>query len=197
VTWPEDPDAVARLFYLALLLLGLLGFFAAGGRRRIGATAQQMLIWALIFAMVIIAYGFRDTLRAQLFPWSAVRTEAGAIELVRAGDGHFHATLAVDGAPVRFIVDTGASDVVLARRDAARVGIDVGALDFSGRAMTANGPVATARVRLGRVEFAGRVDTDVPASVTAGALEASLLGMAYLDRFARIEIVGDRMRLSY
>jgi aspartyl protease family protein len=188
---------MARLFYLLLLLAGLLAFFAFGPRQRLGRSLQQLLIWALIFAMVIIAYGFRDTLQGELFPATAVRTGEGWVELARGADGHFHATLEVDGEPVRFIVDTGATDVVLSREDAARVGIDLGALDFDGRAMTANGPVATARVRLGEVVFAGRVDRDVPASVTAGDLGFSLLGLAYLDRFARIEIEGDRMRLAY
>jgi aspartyl protease family protein len=194
---PDNPDDVARLFYLALLLLGLLGFFFAGGGRRLGATLQQLLIWVLIFAMVIIAYGFRDTLRGALFPASAVQVDEGAIELRRARDGHFHATLDVDGASVRFIVDTGASDVVLSRRDAVRAGIDVDGLAFSGRAMTANGPVATARIRLARVALGPFMARDVAASVTAGALESSLLGMAFLDRFARIEIAGDRMLLSF
>lgn len=197
--WPDNPDDMARLFYLLILLMGLLGFFAIGGtgRGRLGASLQQLLIWVLIFAMAIIAYGFRDTLRGALFPSSAVQLADGTIELRRESDGHFHAVLDVDGAAVRFIVDTGASDIVLSRRDAERVGIDVGALAFSGRAMTANGPVATARVRLGRVAFGDLVETGVPASVTAGALDFSLLGMAYLDRFARIEISGDRMLLRY
>ena len=77
---------------------------------------------------------------------------------------------------------------MLSRRDAERAGIDVDALTFAGRAMTANGAVATARVRLGRVAFGDLVETGVPASVTAGALDFSLLGMSYLDRFERIEI---------
>jgi aspartyl protease family protein len=195
--WPDNPDDVARLFYLLLLLAGLLGFFLVGGRQRLGATLQQLLIWVLIFAMAIIAYGFRDTLRGALFPASAVLVSDGTIELRRASDGHFHATLDVDGVPVRFVVDTGATDIVLARADAERIGIDVDGLAFTGRAMTANGPVATARVRLGRVSLSGLEATGVPASVTASALDTSLLGMAYLDRFARIEIAGDRMLLSY
>jgi aspartyl protease family protein len=194
---PEDPDAVARLFYLLLLLMVMLGFFAVGGRRRIGATLQQALIWALIFAMAIIAYGYRDALRLGIFPDAGVETAAGVIELRRAADGHFHATLDVDGEPVRFVVDTGASDLVLGRADAARIGIDPAALAFTGLAQTANGTVATAAVRLDRVEFAGTTLRDVPARVTDGALDFSLLGMAFLDRFARIEIEGDRMRLAW
>jgi aspartyl protease family protein len=56
--------------------------------------------------------------------------------------------------------------------------------------------VATAPVRLGSVRFGDMLDTGVPAQVNGGELDTSLLGMAYLDRFARIEISGDRMRLQ-
>lgn len=195
--WPERPDDLARLFYLLLLLTGLLGFFLVGGPRRLGATLRNALIWALIFAMAIIAYGFRDTLRGALLPDAALQVAEGVIELRRGGDGHFHATIAVNGVPVRFVVDTGATDVVLSRRDAERVGIDLDRLRFSGRAMTANGPVATAQVRLGTVAFGDKVARDLPASVTDGALGFSLLGMSYLNRFARIEIAGNRMLLYY
>lgn len=194
---PDDPDAWARLFYLVLLLLGMLGFFASGAGPWLGALLRQVLIWVLIFAMAILAYAFRDTLRGALFPGAAVEVSTGVTELRRAADGHFHATLEVEGTPVRFIVDTGASEIVLSHADAERVGVDLAGLAYTGRALTANGPVATARIRLGEVAFGGVVERGVPASVTeGGGLDASLLGMSYLDRFARIEIEGDRMRLS-
>jgi len=195
--WPDNPDDVARLFYLLLLLMALLGFFAAGGRQRLGATLQQLLIWVLIFAMVIIAYGFRDTLRGALFPGAAVQLDDRAIALRRSADGHFHANVEVNGTQLRFIVDTGATDMVLSRRDASAAGIDVDALAFTGRAITANGAVATARVGLASVALGGFEAANVPASVTAGALDFSLLGMSFLDRFARVEIAGDRMTLVW
>jgi aspartyl protease family protein len=144
--------------------------------------------------MVVIAYGFRDVLRRELLPAEMV-VAPDAIELRRGRDGHFHAEIEVNGEPVRFMVDTGASDIVLSLRDAERVGLDPGGLEFSGRAMTANGPVGTAAVRLGEVRFGGFTDTGVAASVSDGGLGTSLLGMSYLERFAAIEISGDRMTL--
>ena len=114
----------------------------------------------------------------------------------RAVDGHYYLTLTVNGAPVLFTVDTGATDVVLSRQDAEAAGIDLAALSYLGTAFTANGPVATARVTLDRVELEGTVEADVPAVVTDGDLRGSLLGMAYLDRFARIEIAGARLILT-
>jgi aspartyl protease family protein len=191
---PDNPDDQARLFYLAVLLAGMTFFLLWGRGNRLGRSLRDLAVWMLIFAMVVIAYGFRDTLRGQLFPAAMVQV-GDALELRRGSDGHFHADLLVNGRPVRFIVDTGASDVVLSRSDAVAVGIDPDGLSYTGRAQTANGTVATAPARLGTIRLGDFVDEGVRASVSAGELGVSLLGMAYLDRFARIEIEGDRMRL--
>lgn len=195
MSWPADPDTLARLAYLAVLLL-LVGSFFAWRGTHILRNMRDFAIWILIFAMVIIAYGFRDTLREQLLPAAMVQTSPDTIELRRGADGHFHATLEVDGTPVRFMVDTGASDIVLSWRDAQRVGIDPRTLSYLGRATTANGTVATATVRLDRVQLGDFTDTNVRASVSEGMMDGSLLGMTYLDRFGHIEISGDRMRLT-
>ena len=191
----RDPDTLMRLAYLALLLVFVGGFFF-WGRGRLGRNLRDLAVWALIFAMVVIAYGFRDVLREELLPAAMVQLDPETIELRRASDGHFHATLEVNGRPVRFMIDTGASGIVLSRRDAERVGLDPASLDYAGRAQTANGLVQIAPVRLGTVSFGGFTDSAVPAAVNSGAIDSSLLGMTYLDRFARIEIEGDRMRLS-
>jgi aspartyl protease family protein len=188
-------DETARLIYLGLLGLFLASLFLGGGLRGFARSLRHLAVWGLVFAMVVIAYGFRDVLRRELMPGAMVQVSERVVELRRGVDGHFSAELEVNGQPLRFVIDTGASDIVLSREDAERAGIDVGDLAFVGRARTANGTVATAPVRLGEVRFGDVTDTDVRASVTAGGLDGSLLGMAYLDRFARIEIEGDVMRL--
>lgn len=193
---PADPDTRMRLVYLAVLLAFVAGFFLWGRRDRLGRSLRDLGVWALIFAMVVIAYGFRDTLRQELLPAAMVQTSADTIELRRGSDGHFHAELEINGKPVRFMVDTGASDIVLSWRDARRIGLDPDRLAYLGSARTANGAVTTASVRLGLVRFGDLTETQVPASVTGGGLDTSLLGMAFLDRFSHIDIVGDRMRLT-
>lgn len=192
---PDNPDDQARLFYLLLLGVVIAGSLFYGQRHRLGRTVRDLAVWAMIFVMVIIAYGFRDTLRGGLFPSEMTQTEEGAVAIRRGSDGHFHATLEVNGAPIRFMIDTGATGVVLSRRDAARAGIDLDGLRFGGRAQTANGMVAIAPVRLADLRLGPIVDRDVPASVGGGDFDTSLLGMSYLDRFARLEIEGDRMIL--
>lgn len=190
-----DPDTLMRLVYLVVLLVFVAGFFFAGRRGRTGRALRDLAIWALIFAMVVIAYGFRDVLREELMPAAMVEIDPSTVELRRGSDGHFHATLEINGQPVRFLVDTGASEVVLAHRDAERIGLNPEDLDFSGSARTANGMIATAPLRLASVRFGSFADSDVPASVSTPALDTSLLGMSYLNRFSKIEISGDRMRL--
>lgn len=187
-------DDLARLLYLGILLLFLLGIFGFGRRANLRGL-RDVLIWALIFLMAVLAYSFRERLRDSLFPVTTTRLSDEAIELRRRPDGHFHADLEVNGHPVRFMVDTGATRIVLSRGDAEKIGIDVDGLNFLSRAQTANGTVMLAPVRLRRVVFGGLEESNIPASVSSGALDISLLGMDFLDRFSKIEIEGDRMRL--
>lgn len=191
-----DPGSQARIFYLLILGMALLvGLFAAY-RGRLSQALQHATIWVLLFLGVIIAYGFSDQIGMQLNPRSAVVLSDDRVVLRRAQDGHFHATLSVNGRDVRFLVDTGATALVLSRRDARRVGIDTGVLAFSTPSVTANGVVFSAPVRLQEVRLGPFTDTDFPAMVNGGDLDVSLLGMRYLDRFARVSVEGDRMVLE-
>ncbi|TPE52967.1 retropepsin-like aspartic protease family protein [Amaricoccus solimangrovi] len=186
-------DEIARAIYLGLLLLFLLGVFGLGGRASLRGL-RDMLLWAMIFLMAILAYSQRETLRDNLFP-ATTRFEGGAIELRRQADGHFYAALKVNGAPVTFMIDTGATRIVLSRPDAEAAGIDVAGLDYLARAQTANGLARLAPVRLRRISLGETGVSNVKANVSAGGLGISLLGMDFLDRFSKIEIEGDRMRL--
>jgi len=113
----------------------------------------------------------------------------------RANDGHYYVTLDIDDTPVRFVIDTGASDVVLTQDDARKIGIDVDNLFFGGIANTANGEVRTARVKLHNVRLGEITDLVIPASVNAGEMDTSLLGMSYLQRYNKIELGGGKMVL--
>jgi aspartyl protease family protein len=112
-----------------------------------------------------------------------------------APDGHFYVTADVNGESIRFVVDTGASDIVLTQADATRAGFDVTELSYFGQARTANGLVDTAPVTLDSVGFGGFLDEGVSAVVNAGDLDTSLLGMSYLSRY-RITLSGETMTLA-
>jgi len=111
-------------------------------------------------------------------------------------DGPYYLTVRINDEPVRFVVDTGATDMVLTLADARRSGVSVQDRDFYGEARTANGIVRVAPVVLERVELGPVIDTRLRATVNEGEMDTSLLGMRYLERFERIEIRGDQMVLA-
>ena len=94
----------------------------------------------------------------------------------------------VDGTPVRFLVDTGVTSVVLSPNDAERLGYDPAKLSFTGFVRTANGTVRTAPIRLGNLVVGDIRLTDVPAVVNQAAMGSSLLGMSFLDRLRSYEV---------
>ncbi len=188
-------DTIGQLAYLVLLLLAVGGWFVAEQRGNLGKTARQAAAWGLIFVGVIAAVGLWGDIRSTVMPRQQV-TGAGRIEVPRGPDGHYYLVAQLDGKPVRFIVDTGASDVVLTLQDARRVGIDTSALAFSGTATTANGPVRTAYARVGEFRLGDIVDRNVMVSINGGEMDGSLLGMSYLRRFAKIEIAGNKLILT-
>jgi aspartyl protease family protein len=181
-----DGETWGRLAYLVLLLVAVGGWVMVEYRGRIGQAARTAAAWGLIFVGVAAGYGLWTDMQDQIMPLQVV--EGGEVVLPRAEDGHYYATLEVNGTPVTFLADTGASTMVLTREDARALGIEPESLTYLGQAQTANGIVRTARVILPEVTFGPFTDTDVPAHVTDGALFGSLLGMDYLDRFdVRIE----------
>ncbi|MEX0970371.1 MAG: TIGR02281 family clan AA aspartic protease [Paracoccaceae bacterium] len=192
-----DSDGQARLAYLVLLLLVIGGSIIFSGHRQLNRSLQHLGIWGLIFVGAVAAYGLRDQLSLTLRSSApAIQSQPGQVTLGRAYDGHFYATLRIDGVDVDFAVDTGATGIVLSRRDAERIGLDVDKLRYFGNAQTANGPVQTAPVRLNRTELGPFVDTNLLAEVNGGALDISLLGMRYLSLFSHIEIKENQMVLS-
>ncbi len=192
-----ESDQITRLIYLGVLGTVLLSYALISGRQNLGQSIRHLALWGLIIVGVAAGFGlWQDVSQSE----SISVTGDGAVVLRAGRNGHFHIDLQVNGTLVDFIVDTGASDLVLSQADAARVGLDPQALPYLGRARTANGVVGLARVTLDEVVLAhdGLVirDLDVSAFVNEGELDVSLLGMGYLRRYARIAIEGDRLILE-
>jgi aspartyl protease family protein len=188
-----DGDTLARVGYLAIILVAVGGWVMVEFRERMGQALRMGLAWGLIFVGVMAGYGLWSDIRRDVMPMQEV-VAGGAVEVPRAVDGHYYLTLMIDGQPVPFMVDTGASGMVLAARDAEKLGIDLQTLRFFGEANTANGVVRTARVTLDRVELGPFTNDGFQAFVTEGELDQSLLGMDYLGQF-RMEFADGKLIL--
>ena len=110
--------------------------------------------------------------------------------------GHVILNAAVNGAPVRLLVDTGASLVTLTREDARAAGIAPGELVFKAHVNTANGPVRMAPVTLREVRLDQFSVYDVPAAVLEN-LNVSLLGMSFLSRLQSYEMRDGKLTINW
>lgn len=192
-------DRVMNVLYLGFLIALVAG---AGAFSRAGAsqTLRHTAIWFGIILLVALGYAFRGELRGSrlygaLVPNRVQATAQGGLRLSRAADGHFHLEAEINGAPESFLVDTGASDIILTARAARAAGIDPETLNYTRSYRTANGMVSAAPVKLDSVRLGHVHLRDMPASVHRGPMEESLLGMAFLNRFSAYQVEADTLTL--
>lgn len=200
-----EEGQVEQLVYLvgALLLVSLLALPLR--RIGLGRLAGYAAAWAAIFTLGAWALGESDDARryverAQLPEPAQVETlsgpTGGEIRVPASLDGHFWVRATVNGQPVRFLVDTGASDVVLSQRTARRVGIDVSRLRFDRAGMAANGPVRAASVRVERLVVGPIARRNIRVSVLDGAVDIDLLGMSFLRSLEGWRVEKDTLILT-
>jgi aspartyl protease family protein len=104
-----------------------------------------------------------------------------SVTLYADSRGHFIAEGSVNGIPVRFMVDTGATVIALPASDARRLGMDY-LKGARGMVQTANGPAPAYRVQLDVVKLGGVQLNSVEAIVIEQGLNVALLGMSFLNR---------------
>ena len=213
----RNPGAIAttgagfNLLYLVLVglvigssILGYRGLRASGGFRELGSLVKGAIAWIAIAVMLVLGYSYRselgrlkDRLMGELAPASPIATGPRSI-VVRAGPGgHFSIDARVNGRSVRFLIDTGATDIVLSPADAQRVGFDLRRLRYTRAYRTANGMVSGAPVILNDLAVGPLRFTRLAASVNGAPMRGSLLGISFLKRFRSYEVKDNTLTLRY
>lgn len=171
-------------------------------RLNLGEAARRVGLWLAIIAVLVLGYSFRDELgwaglrvRGEFAPGQALAVGPGEAVVARDGGGHFTVDGQVNGRPVRFLIDTGASGIVLSPADARRVGVDIDALRFTRPGETANGLGFSAPFTADSLEVAGVRLSGVEMAVNQAPMSISLLGMSFLDRLESFQVRGDRLYL--
>jgi aspartyl protease family protein len=185
------------------LVLLLLVVRVAVSQRPLASVVTQLVLWLGLIGAVTLGYGYRDEMSGvaerligALVPSHGRVVGPRSVAFQASVDGQYWVDATVDGVGIRFLVDTGATGVVLNRRDARRLGFDPGRLVFSERFQTANGPTLGAPVTLREIRIGPIVVERVAASVNDGEMPQSLLGMRYLARLANIRIEGGTLTLT-
>jgi aspartyl protease family protein len=185
----DDPDTRMELIYrvgwIALVGSSVLAFARANPR----SALRYGAIWVAIFLGVAGLFSFKNDaafigqrIMGALSPTHGVAHDDGTLSFDAGPDGHFRIQARVNGGRVTFMVDTGATDVVLAPNDARRIGIDPASLVFDQFAETANGTVSGAAIRLDSLVVGSIEMNGLPATVNGADMSESLLGMEFLNR---------------
>jgi len=205
-TFPGGTGGDGEPVYLTHHLLWLVvlgGAMMVHIRARPGTALKQAAVWILIGVGLVLAYSYRDDafalkdrIVAELLPHKGRVDESGrAVTFHRARGGHFIVEATVDGVDMQFLLDTGASELVLTPADAQRLGLDLGRLRFNRVFITANGRVKAASVILDTVAIGPIVVHNVRAAVNGVAMDRSLLGMSFLDRIGGYQVEQNTLTL--
>ncbi|TYC63248.1 TIGR02281 family clan AA aspartic protease [Rhodobacterales bacterium] len=206
---PTDPTNAnfdgsgPRLVALSALAFVFLASFVFG-QPKVGEIIQGTLFWGGLCALLVIGYTFRtDLVQAgyrvlgALAPGLAVTQTDGSILIVRDASGHFVLDGKTNGSRTHFLLDTGASAVVLTNEDARRAGYRDQDLSFTVPVSTANGRALVAPVKIDTLTFGDHTLRDIRGFVAReGALDSSLFGMTALDRLQGWRIEGDQLIMN-
>lgn len=168
------------------LLPGRAMVLIDGGKRQtvaVGATTPEgvQLVAVESGAAVFEIEGKRRRMQIGQSVVSSTSAERPATTLTADARGHFLTQGSINGATMKFLVDTGATFISLGASDARRARIDA-SKGTPGMTMTANGTTRVWKVKLAHVKLGGITLTDVDASVHEHDMPVVLLGMSFLNR---------------
>ncbi|HWD11940.1 TIGR02281 family clan AA aspartic protease [Pseudochrobactrum sp. sp1633] len=192
--------------------MSIFGVVVAAGLLGSGIPLNHMMrniaIWAVIILGLVTVYQYQyeltniaNRVTAGLIPGNAISgNNADGTETVSIGqsaNGHFEVNALVNDQRVNFMVDTGASTIVLTQADAEKVGIDISSLSYTNPVSTANGRTMAASVRLQEVKIGNITRQNIRALVSQeGQLSGSLLGMNFMNSLSAYTVQRDQLILT-
>ena len=194
----------SNFIYLSFLLIYLISSVIFKSHIKASQLLKQFMGWVGIALISLILYSFRHEVKsiknrvvAELFPSNIIQVSDSQIGVSISEDGHFYIDIKINNIPIKFLVDTGASNIILSLDDAERIGINTNDLNYTRIYNTANGKVMGAIVNLAKIEVAGVIFKGIPATINNSDLNISLLGMSFLNRFKEYEFYQDKLILTY
>lgn len=192
----------ASLVRALIILLLVASFVVMSPRLNLKGALRNIVIWLGIGALILTVYTLREDfmkigerVTGEVMPFQASENADGDLVLKRGNDGHFHMEVRVNGEPIRFLVDTGASIVTLSEDDARRAGYDPSTLDYTLQFSTANGTAWGAPIRIDQMRAGPLIARDVRAAVGGAGMSKSLLGMSFLNQLNGFSVAGDTLTL--
>jgi len=187
------------LYLIIISSFFIYNFLGARDKPRI---ILKLLVWLGIFTLPVIGYAFRfeledfkDRIVSVLIPSYSRINKEGQLVIARNGDNHFYINAYSDNIKIRFLVDTGASDIALTKKDAIALGFKLDKLNYTRTYSTANGTSSGAPVKIKQLTIGNKTFFDLDAHVVSGDLDTSLFGMSVIGKFRSFKITKDTLTL--
>ncbi len=198
----NNGDQAADFLYLVLVLVLVLSAFMTR-RVPIGRSLQMFAAWALIFGAAFVAFTLKDDFAALgKRVYSEVR--GGGTEMVQAGetlrikqseDGHFWVNARLNGAEVRFLIDSGATTTSISTDTARRAEIESRG-GFPAIVRTANGTVTVQRGRANLLSVGSIERRDMAVHISEAFGDMNVLGMNFLSSLSGWSVEGQWLVLK-
>jgi aspartyl protease family protein len=194
------PQSQLMLAALAAMALGLLGSLVIGRVPTLGRTLRSVSTLGLMGVLLLVVLQLSrldsrfDMAVPQLgLPEQVVEGRATRIPL--APDGHYWLRATVNGAPVDFLVDTGATLTAVSAETAERIGLEPRGAGIPVRMQTANGSVAAQLTTIGELKFGNVTARGIDAIIAPGLGPTNVIGMNVLSRLASVQFANRTMIL--
>jgi aspartyl protease family protein len=195
----EDGPSLIWGVVCALLLISSL----AARRLPLGQVAKMALAWVAIFAAFFAVFSFRfeflaiwDRVKAD-FAGTAGQTVSGeAIALKRQDDGHYWLQVDINGKPVDFMIDSGATTTAMNAKSAAEANVAIDSEGYPVIISTANGRVTAQRGSVRMLQVGPHQLTDHHVVISDSFGDTNVLGMNFLDSMKSWKVEGNIMTLQ-
>ncbi len=199
-----DSETIIPILVLCLLLAWYLPAVVGKYSGRSSQALRHVAIWLGLIVVLVGGYAFRpelitikDRIAGVMMPGQAIDQGGGAIVInKRADEAHFSISGSVNKQNTEFVLDTGASAVVLTHDTAQRLGLLAGEDAYTQTVSTANGITKVAPIRIDELRIGSIILQDVKASVAKpDELDVNLLGMSFLSRLKGYAVEADQLTL--
>jgi len=196
---PEEGSSLIWGVAMAVLLISSL----AARRLPMGQVLKMILAWVAIFAGLFMIFSFRNEFGVI---WERMKSEVAGttnqqlvgseLVLTRGDGGHFSVRTSINGKPVDFLVDSGASITSMSTGAARDAGVDFDTSSIPVIVSTANGSAKAYRGTIATFDVGGIQVGEHKVLVSRNLGDVNLLGMNFLNELSSWRVEGNKMVLQ-
>ncbi|SCW46942.1 aspartyl protease family protein [Sphingobium faniae] len=199
-------QAMSGIWYL--LALVLVGSALLTRRMPLGGMMRMALLWVAIFAILLMLFnlarksGFflqtvdQPSMAPERPTTPQAKAEGSRIRIPVSSDGHYWVEGAVNGTPVRFLIDSGASVTALSEQAAQAAALNIDPTQSPVLMVTANGRVQAQRSRIATLTIGPVRTSDLDIVVSPAFDDVNVIGMNMLSRLKSWGVENGEMVLT-